>query len=402
MWFFLAAAVGGLICINSPSSAHTGWRLLNWAWLDVCMWLTVVPHEFAHALVGRAVGLRIFRVVLGTGRVWWRGVILGFDVEARSYLIEGLVIGAPRDPAGARWKSFAFILAGPLANVLMFGLAYLALGCPTTALDVFPHTFRGSQPFWGWQIFAFANLLVAIINFLPHTLNSQLGPIPSDGLHLFNLIFRPKTMNAQERHALGFALEAQMCAERQQFGEALAWVDRGLAIYPDDLTLLYLRTGVLINTGDLEKAREAQVQLLAKTSIPAPVLLCLKNDLAYVNALLGVPELMEEADRYSAEVMNAVPWSPNIRNTRGVVLLALGRLDEALPLLRGSVLEVRESRGSMSQCQSTLAIAEARRGNVAAAQAALEAARAAAPQCFLVPRAEAAVLAARGAVVQAA
>jgi|GEM_PF-2437689 len=399
LWCFLAVAVGGLIvvCLSPPAKAR--WTLLNWAWLDICMWLTVVPHEFAHALVGRAVGLRIFRVVLGAGRVWWRGVILGFDVEARSYLVEGVVIGAPRDPAGARWKAFAFTLAGPLANLVMFGLAYLALGCPTT-LDIFSRSFTHS--FWGWQLFAFANLFVAIVNFLPHMLQSQLGPIPSDGLHLFNLIFRPKTMNARARHAAWFLLESQTCCERQQFGEAREWADRGLAIYPDDLSLLYVHAGVLINTGELEKARDAQVQLLAKTTIPVQLQLFLKNDLAYVNALLGAPALIEEADRYSTEVMNALPWSANIRNTRGVVLLALGRLDEALPLLRNSILEVRESPESIAQCQCTLAIAEARQGNVIAAQTALEAARAAAPRCFLIPLAEAAVLAARGVIDRAA
>jgi tetratricopeptide (TPR) repeat protein len=395
LWMFLAAAVGGLISVSLAPHSQLSWFLLNFAWFDVCLWLTFVPHEFAHAFVARAVGFRVFRVILGSGRTWWRGKVFGFDVEARTYLLEGVVIAAPCDTHGVRRKALFFTVAGPLANIAMFGLTYLAFGFPNT-LNIFSHQFLG------WQLFAFANLLVAATNLLPHMLRTQLGAIPSDGLQVFNLLFRPKTMNAQARHAARFMLEAQTCCEQQQFGEAREWIERCLAIYPDNLSLLYVQAGVFINTGELENARDAQVQLLAKTTIPVQLQLFLKNDLAYVNALLGVPELIEEADRYSAEAMNALPWNSNIRNTRGVVLLALGRLDEALPLLRTSVLEGREDSESMAQCQSTLAMAEARQGNVTAAETALEAARDAAPRCFLIPLAEAAVLAARGVVDRAA
>ena len=108
-------------------------------------------------------------------------------------------------------------------------------------------------------------------------------------------------------------------------------------------------------------------------------------------ALARRSELLEESRRgYSAEVLAAHPWDAGIQNTRGIALLALGRVDEALPLLRISATQPRPNLHDTAQCQCILAMAEARDRQITAAERALEAARLADPDCFLLPRAEAA------------
>jgi predicted Zn-dependent protease len=135
--------------------------------------------------------------------------------------------------------------------------------------------------------------------------------------------------------------------------------------------------------------------LLEKSALTDAIRINIQNGIAYTDALLGTPELLEEADRYSAEALAAYPWDAGIQNTRGVALLALGRVDDALPLLRASATQPRPNLHDTAQCQCTLAMAEARDGQITAAERALESARLAEPDCFLIPRAEAALQAAR-------
>ncbi len=386
--WWLALTGAGLFVVGFFPGNSLGWALLNLAWLDACFMLAIAPHEFAHAFTARVLGYRVFRVFLGSGRVWWRGRIFGFAVEARRFPFDGAVVAAPREPRGLRWKQFLFILAGPLANTALLALALAALG---------------SQPWWiglshgfaGWQIFAAANLLIVLTSLWPHEVQTALGPLPSDGRLLLQTLFGWKENSSQQQHAAWFLLESADCLERRHPEESRAWVERGLAEYPDNPLLRQQLASLSIEAGELEAARNILLPLLAEHPAPDATRLTLLNNIAYIDALLGQADLLEEADRYSSEALAAIPWSPALQNTRGVVLLALDRLDEALPLLRTSAESEREHADHTAQCQSVLAIAEARQGELAAAERALEAARLAAPQCFLIPRAEAALQAAR-------
>lgn len=388
LWLIGALVTLGAICVGLWPDNPAGWIMLNLAWLDISLALAVVPHEFAHAAVAKAVGYRVFRIIIGSGKVWWRGTIFGFPVEARIFPFVGFAMAAPRDPQGVRWKNFLFILAGPLANVAMFALAATALRGRTVVEMM-------EQPFWGWQLVAVANLVIVVASLCPYRLATGLGVISSDGLQLLNFVFRWKKDTAEVQHAAGFLLETQLCNETQRYEEADAWIERGLALYPEYVPLLQLRSHAFIRTGQLEKARLILLSLLDKFPTPSTTRLIFMNDIAYVDALLDTPELLPEADRYSADALAGIPWHPALQNTRGVVLLALDRLDEALPLLRAGAEAARDNADHSAQCQSVLALGEARAGHLAAAEQALQAARTAAPDCFLIPRAEAAILSRR-------
>jgi len=379
------AAIGLALVVWKPHYGP-GWLLVNSAWFEVSMILSLLPHEFAHAFAARALGMRVFRVILGFGPAWWRGSLFGFDVEARAFPFEGVVVAAHREPRGTNWKGFIFILAGPMANALMLGLAAMS-----------PASHPGWETFvTGWAAlpgFALANLSLLITNLWPHQIKTVLGIFPSDGRYLLLALLGRGGKTPEERHATWFLLEAQTCLEQQKPDEARAWIDRGLTSYPENSALLSHRSLLLMNAGELAAAREISVALLGRPSVTQEMRLILMNNIAYASAVLGTD--LDEADRYSAEATAAFPWHPALQNTRGTVLFALGRLDEALPILRKNAGGTQRRPEHIAQTLSILAMAEAQSGQILAAERAIATARLADPNCFLLSRAEAAVRASR-------
>lgn len=388
LWTCAFMLMGGILLTYFSPKLDLGWLLLNGAWLQVCLALTVIPHELAHAFAARALGLRVFRIFIGSGSTWWRGSLFGFDVEARTSPFDGVVLAASRDGQGVRWRLFLFTAAGLLANAVFFLVARLAYG---PLLENVHFT----SAFVGWPMIALANLLVLAGNLWPHHVQTSMGLLPSDGLQMLHILLGRNQRSAQEHRADWFLLESHFCYESLHNDEARAWIERGLAEYPQSVPLLSQKAQILLNAGELEAARATALGIPTDGSPADAKNVNVTNHLAYVNALLGTHELLEEADHYSVENLAAYPWSAAVRDTRGVVLLALGRSGEALPHLRESATQFQNRPDNAAQSYSSLAIAEAREGNIAEAECALETARLAAPDCFLIPRAEEALRLAR-------
>ena len=111
------------------------------------------------------------------------------------------------------------------------------------------------------------------------------------------------------------------------------------------------------------------------------------NNIAYVDALIGTPDLLLEAEQYSLEAFRGIPWLPSMKGTRGTVLVQRGELDEGVALLEQSMNESQEANGK-AENGCILAIAETKRGNRERAKSLLDVARQLNPECYLLPRAE--------------
>lgn len=386
-WFWALLGAGGALVALLVPDVPIGLLLLGLVWFEVCQMTSIIPHEFAHAMAARLLGVRVFRVLLGSGPTWWRGSLFGFEVQARTFLFEGAVIyGYPvRDHV--RWKRFMIALAGPMANFGLLAVAVIALNA---------HRFSSQ---WMVAVFAIANFMLLVTNLFPHQLRTATN-LSSDGRQLFDALFRWDGGAPRAYHAFWFLQEARECAEQGRIDDARAWVQRGLTSYPGNDALLTLRARWLIDAGDLKTARKILLRLVNRVGAKAATRLEIKNWIAYADALLGKEDLLREADRYSSEALAAMPWNPAFRSTRGAVLLALGNIDSARPLLRAGAEQARENPDQIAQVHNILAMAEAACGDVTAAETALTAARLAMPRCFLIPRAEAAITAARGPVDQ--
>jgi len=237
------------------------------------------------------------------------------------------------------------------------------------------------------QLFFLTNLIVVIENLFPHNIKTSVGKMSSDGKAIWQTLFL-KREAMEELHAAWFGLEGMVCNEKGDFSGALSWCERGLTLYPENPFLLNLRGNVLLELNQFQPARECFLKLLSSSADNKLFRALILNNIAYADALLGRDALLSEADQYSQEALASLSWVAAVKGTRGTVLVALGRYDEALPLLRES-MELAETASGKAQNACFISMAEIRLGNFDESTKYLAQARQLVPNCFLIGRAEA-------------
>lgn len=171
----------GFVCLRFNPDSNIGHVYLNIFFVELLIVPSVVIHEFGHALVGRAVGLSVYRIWIGRGKTFLRRNILGFDTEFKWMPIGGFAFLRPKSNHGLRLRFFFAILAGPLVNAIVLVIVSRFISWR----DVDFERFIELRPI----IFA-TQVLILIENLLPFKVQTDLGTIRSDGLFLFQLIFK--------------------------------------------------------------------------------------------------------------------------------------------------------------------------------------------------------------------
>lgn len=374
----------GILFLVAGVNAEMAWFLVNLALFQLCMPLAILPHELAHAFVARGVGMKVLRIHLGTGATLFKFKFAGFDCEFKPYPTLGLVLAAHRTIKNLRARHFAFIAAGPAANAVLAIAGWLALERDGLwNIDALQDGFSPGLAFF------YANLVVLLVNLLPRDAATTLGPVQTDGKQLFTVFFL-STEKIEAYHKAGYVMETSLLHQDGKSREALGRVEEGLALYPGDENLSSWRGVLELDLGNYADARECFLGLLQSTSLPATARPILLNNIAYADALLDRHDLLEEADSFSEEAMTSMGWVPAIRGTRGTVLVAMGRLEEGLPLLRDSMAKATiPAHKAQNAC--LIAEAESRLGNASAARDYLAEARKLDAGCLLLARTESVV-----------
>ncbi len=386
-WFALinlGLGVLGLLFWLTGLEITVGYLLANIFFFQLFMMLTILPHELGHAWMARSVGMRVFKIYLGSGAAWFNFKLFGFEFEFRSLPTGGLVLAAHRSLEHLRAKQFAFVFAGPAVNILLAAAAWTFLS-PGDLWSYDP-LLNGFQP---ELAFFYANLMVLLENLWPRDMATLVGQVPSDGKQLYQAFFLSREKQ-ELHHAGGFAMEAAFCHHQGDHEGTRKWVEKGLELYPENEELVNWKGVIALSFGEYGEARDCFLTLLNREgpeSLMRPILL---NNVAYADSFLGGEDMLKEADEFSREAMAAMNWIPAIRGTRGAVLVAMGKLDEGLTLLRDSMAQAEHSNHK-AQNACLIAEAESRCGNLAAARTYLEEARKLDPKCPLLPRAEAVV-----------
>ncbi len=375
LFFALCGGVGVLLVLVS---ALRFWRFLflNLFVFGVLYVLSVFAHECAHALAARLLGMRVFSVSIGCGRVVHRQVAGETVIELKQYPLGGVTLAVPTEADSYRIKMSVMVGSGPLVNFLLVVVA--------TAIVM-----RGYLPVG--HLLVFHQLLVGNLCMLLDALwprKIQVGgmQIPNDGLALLQLRSLSES-DIQERLAWRFCLEGLKCREVKRFVEAEQWCRRGLASHPGNLLLLNVWGVTLLDLGKSEEAREAFSGILRSENLDSGVRSVILNNIASADLLIGRPELLDEADKYSAEAYKQVPWAAQVRGTRGAVLVECGRIGEGLSLLKESAGANEDPRGEAAVA-CYIALGEMRRENRAEARKYLESARTLDPACLILARVE--------------
>jgi len=106
---------------------RTGSSPARWAIpLMALFWIPLLfVHEAGHALMARALGWRVERVVIGFGAPWHTLVLGGVPIELRSLPVEGFVQTRPADGIARPGPHAAIYFAGPGIELLLAGLLVL-------------------------------------------------------------------------------------------------------------------------------------------------------------------------------------------------------------------------------------------------------------------------------------
>lgn len=386
----LAAAGVGLLFLEPVRG--WGFVILNVLLFFVFCLLTILPHELGHAVAAHLVGFRVFRVVTGVGKPFYRRRFLSFSLEFRCLPLGGFTVATPKERGFSKIK-WAFYVSAGLAVNLIIGVSAYAL-IPDRPSELMVGHFGVENPpgllvFLGRSLIPFqlifaANILVVLTNIRPREIDLGFGKIPNDGLALIRLpSLSPEKVSLLR--AAYYIYESMECNEAGAGKKALAWCDAGLSRFPDHDHLLNLKGITCLHLGELREARECFQHVLANPKVEPGLRYMLLNNIAYADALSGDTALLGEADQYSQETFENCPWIPEFKGTRGTVLVELGQIEKGLLLLRETLGECETDQiKAINACH--IALAETKLGNLQEACRYAGLARSLDPNCTLLER----------------
>jgi tetratricopeptide (TPR) repeat protein len=214
--------------------------------------LMMVLHEFAHAGVGRLVGLRVYSIRFGSGPVvarMWMG-----DCELMFNLVPfgGCCVVRPQRRETARWRLVAMVSAGPLTNALV---VCLAVAC----VWVGDRPIVTSETLREWlEAMILLNAYSFATNLLPRVWVRDGIEHRSDGRHLVDLIRRKS--NLLDSLAGFYRYQIDLCLRKDRLAEARAVLQQWLAGSTRDSFMSVLELNLLGAEGRWAEARRCALE----------------------------------------------------------------------------------------------------------------------------------------------
>jgi len=374
-WSFCVLGLVGLFRIFVFPNLAMVTVPLNLGFLTVASVVGTILHELGHAAAGMLAGHRIFSVEIGKGAAFLEFKWLGSRWRFGALPVGGLVMGMPRRPDCPRLRRALFIAGGPAANAILALIAWKLLWLDKLL------AFGPLAGFTPVGMILFANLMIVVVGLWPYRVLTAHGRVSSDGLSLWQ-IWREDNAKFPASFYLFYLLEANECCLDRKFVDAQKWLADGLRAFPGNHWLEFNAAAVLVSESKLEPARDAFRALLPALENDPNLYPLLLNNIAWLDVMLGRPELLPEADDFSRRALESGPGMPCIRGTRGSVLVELGQYNEGVALLEDALRREPGKPGkAISACY--LGIAAARRGQAAECRNYFALARKLDPHCLL-------------------
>jgi hypothetical protein len=353
-WGWIPSVVGLFLSFQAslfPSKSASDFVNLPLGLLG-CFTLSVIVHELAHFFVGRWMGLPIWRLRIGNGSIVFDKEFATFrlvvgEIPFSGAVYEFYVLGNMRHH---RWKRFLMVGAGPAANAVMV-LAGALLTARTDLADL-PLT---SFPL----LMCWVNACLVLFSLFPYRAKVDGAKTPNDGLMLIHLLLNKSFKTPEHSTSSG-----QRAARLSQ--ASWRWIVRNSKPEP---VLQHYRN------------------YLNHPALPADARCQLLDAFATCVLMFGATDFLSEADRYSAELLEAKPDEWTVKGTRGSVLVDKGETEAGMAMLQ-EVMRHDPSEFDRAIGACFLALGEIKRKNLGAALESLRLARALDPNCGALPRLE--------------
>lgn len=284
----------------------------------------VCLHEGAHALCARVFHFTVPSVRIGSGPLLLRGRIGGTSVTLHLIPFSGLTSWHPGLSEVTTTRRALIAACGPIANLCLAAIAWsLRTHHPDLAVPA-----------------ACANLLLFIQNILPRP-PANANRTPNDGWQIFkNLSGSHSAKTHLRRLELTARCGAFTGAESHE--QAVAYLRAEIALGDgDDPDAEAMLCRYLLEPGGspeaIKEGFERSSRLLRDRRAAPRTRASALEKRAYMLAVGGWPQLMEEAEWTARESLRFLPGNPNAIGTLGLVLLRLGRLEEAEPIINTAI-----------------------------------------------------------------
>ncbi len=384
LWYFIPRVVAittHQTFLGAARHGLTGTELLGF-YLGLVV--GVIVHEGAHAVCARGFGLDVSTVALGAGPVLFQVKLGGTRVSVHLMPLAGMTGWRPGETQMDGNMRAAVAFAGPLSNLLLAGVLLAARSyAPAIATAA-----------------AGGNLLLFAENLLPRPagMGSRVG---TDGWQMMKNLTRSYWATAHTRR-LELAERCRLLLLEgrgaQVFDHLRGEIDRAGGDYPDAEAMLAMfllhegRRQEDLDEGFLRSGRLAY----DKRAFPNLRGMALNNR-AWRLAVGGWPEYMPDAEWAAREALRIIPNNPAVLGTLALVLVRLGRFDEAEAIIHNVTARQRKAlarakgpaRDQLAKAVASehciTALLYARTGRVDAAAGELERARELHSDCLLVP-----------------
>jgi hypothetical protein len=180
-------AIGLFLVVQVPSFP-LGWFIVNLAFFQIGLCLSIVPHELGHLFATKLIGLRPFRMIIGRGPTLLSGRFLNVPTQIKVLPFAGRVLAKHTTSDWFRLRKFLFAAAGPIANGLVAFAIWHFGGIGRNVLAV--KFFEGLRPL---ESLFCANVILCLINLWPFTLKTEAGGFASDGKQMLQAPFLKKS-----------------------------------------------------------------------------------------------------------------------------------------------------------------------------------------------------------------
>lgn len=276
--------------------------------LFISAWISLVLHEFSHAIAGHLAKLQIRELRIGLGPTAFRTRLLGMEIRVGTIPLSGWVRTFPQ-LSYSKSANLLFIAAGPVMDVVWLRILVGASAISDESAPASPILVSAIM----------VQIMVISGNLFPHYVKAYGQRLPNDMLALWKIIRRDQDPNAVLRQNYLNALQPYMSPDEQ------LWQPTGQS----DRIIFYL------SKPDLTDEDIAALEVEASTASRSEQLLIIER-----TAMKIFAQPIQSASRYNTyldrQTERAVAMAPELhtlKGTRGAALARLGRHEEALNAL---------------------------------------------------------------------